>query len=179
MNNGDLSACQGRRGRPSRPQLLLTFMVLAPSVLGGCATLSHVAAHPAITGMGLVSLAVTGKGLADHALDMVTRRDCRILEGLVKTERAVCERPGSLATADDFRGLLSLGQDEDGAAATALALDTRLDGPGGTLVAAAKAPDGSRPRLRLALSTSPPSGSPTGPPRRPREAETQAVALLQ
>ncbi len=56
----------------------------------------------------LVSTLATGKGLGEHALDLATGRDCRILEGLTRKDRGVCEPEGSPATAGDFKGIGSL-----------------------------------------------------------------------
>lgn len=75
------------------------------SSLHGCALTGSLAISHVVTAAGLVSLASTGKGLADHALDMVTEQDCRILDGLLRQDRAICEPVGSLATRDDFKGL--------------------------------------------------------------------------
>jgi len=54
----------------------------------------------------VASIAVTGKGLGEHGLDLVTGKDCRILEGLLRDERELCEDRDSVATQDDFRGVL-------------------------------------------------------------------------
>lgn len=87
---------------------LLTLLISA----GGCTTLGGIAASKLVTAAGLVSLATTGKGLADHALDLITQKDCRILDGLLREERSICEPHGSLATLKDFRGLIHLGEQE-------------------------------------------------------------------
>lgn len=164
--------------RTCRGRYLLPVIAVAPLLLGGCATLIQVASHPAVTGMGLVSVAVSGKGLADHALDMVTRRDCRLLEGLVKEDRALCEEPGSLATLDDFRGLGWFAGDGGGPDIT-LALDNRLDGHGPPPITTSghATPDEG---IGLALSVAPIRGmgtrrasDPAGPAGR------EGVALLQ
>lgn len=93
--------------RRSDRHLLAAALVLAwITSLTGCSSLVAIAANKIITGAGIMSLMTTGKGLADHALDMVTQQDCRILDGLLREERDVCEDRGSLRTAGDFRGIL-------------------------------------------------------------------------
>ncbi len=84
---------------------VMLVMGLLPSMTG-CASVITLAAQRIITGAGIISLASTGKGLSDHALDMITQQDCRILDGIMREERGVCEKPGSLATRNDFKGLM-------------------------------------------------------------------------
>jgi len=74
----------------------------AMSVLGGL-TLNHL-----VTAMSISSTALSGKGLGEHALDRVTGLDCRLLEAAVRQDREVCEAPGSVATAKDFRGFTTI-----------------------------------------------------------------------
>lgn len=178
MRDQRLPARRRRTAEVCRSRLLLTAVAALP-LLGGCSTLTHVVAHPVVTGIGLVSVVVTGKGLADHALDMVTRRDCRILEGLLKEERALCEPPGSLATLDDFRGVGWPGRDGDDGTArdTGLALDTNLDGPGNGLMAAAASGPDREGALRLALSLAPRSLAPVAGPA--PDGSQRRVALVQ
>lgn len=182
MGDRTLPARHRRTVVSCRSPFLTAAVLVAAMMSGGCATLTAVASHPVVTGISLISLAVTGKGLADHALDMVTRRDCRILEGLVKEERHLCEQPGSLATLDDFHGVDwfdSNGHEgESGARDIALALDTRLDGGSGNLVAAAEIPAVDTRGLHLALRLSPRPAS--VPVRAPVNGSSrEAVALLQ
>lgn len=61
------------------------------------------------------STVLTGKGAGEHALDLVTGEDCRFFEGVVRGDRAVCEHPGSLATKNDFKGLIGVAEAEGGA----------------------------------------------------------------
>ncbi len=110
--------------RSWRPLLAGLAVAAALPALGGCVAVASVSLQHFVTGAGIVSVLATGKGLADHALDLATQKDCRILEGLLKGSRKVCEEPGSPATADDFEGLTAL-------------LSTR--DPGGTI---AKSGDG-------------------------------------
>jgi len=41
-------------------------------------------------------------------MDLVTGKDCRIMEGLMRDDREVCEERGSPATYDDFNGVMGL-----------------------------------------------------------------------
>ena len=50
------------------------------------------------------SMGTWGKSLTDHLLDAVTGLDCRLTEGIVRADRAICEPPGSPATLHDFHG---------------------------------------------------------------------------
>jgi propanediol dehydratase small subunit len=50
------------------------------------------------------SATTTGKAATDHALDAVTGKDCRVVEGALRADRRVCEDTGSPATARDFKG---------------------------------------------------------------------------
>ncbi|WP_025896905.1 hypothetical protein [Sneathiella glossodoripedis] len=60
------------------------------------------------TAGSLTSTFLTGKGLGEHAMDAVTGQDCRILEGVFRSDRAICEPEGSVATKDDFKGIVAL-----------------------------------------------------------------------
>ena len=55
-----------------------------------------------------VSTAVSGKGLSEHALDLVTGKDCGFLDAALRADRRLCEPRGSPATEDDFAGLAGL-----------------------------------------------------------------------
>ena len=57
-----------------------------------------------------VSIAATGKDIGDHAVSLVADQDCRILEGIVRPGRKICEDYGAPATADDFHGLSTVAQ---------------------------------------------------------------------
>ena len=60
------------------------------------------------TGGSLISMAATGKGLGEHAMDAATGRDCRIFESIVRDDRKVCEPDDSLALEKDWKGLASI-----------------------------------------------------------------------
>ena len=91
-----------------------TFMVIVPAamLLSGCAapvlgalTLNHI-----MTVASTATMATSGKGLGDLALDAVTGRDCRVLESTFRTDRELCEDTGSPATKRDFKGLYSVAE---------------------------------------------------------------------
>jgi len=58
-----------------------------------------------LAGASLVTTAVTGKGTTEIALDILTGKDCRLIEGALREDRDFCEEEGSPATEDDFKGL--------------------------------------------------------------------------
>jgi hypothetical protein len=53
----------------------------------------------------VASGAATGKTMDEHALSAATHKDCRVLEGIARTDRRVCEEHGAPATEHDFKGL--------------------------------------------------------------------------
>lgn len=87
----------------------LVLVSAAALALSGCAapivaglTLSQLS-----TIAGVISTATTGKGLSDHALSWITGKDCSITEGLLRSDRDICEPKGSLATQEDFKGVFA------------------------------------------------------------------------
>lgn len=88
-------------------------------LLAGCALLGALSgcAAPVIGGLtasqifslaGLGSTIMTGRDLAEHAVSIVTGKDCRFLETLFRNGRSFCETPNAVATKDDFHGVLAL-----------------------------------------------------------------------
>jgi hypothetical protein len=57
------------------------------------------------TAGSIISTAATGKGFSEYAMDAATGQDCRIVEGIVRADRHVCERWGSPASRKDWKGL--------------------------------------------------------------------------
>jgi hypothetical protein len=80
--------------------------ILAAS-LSGCAApiIAGITLSQITTVAGLISTAFTGKGLTDQALSIVTGKDCNLMESVLRKDRHLCEERGSLATADDFKGI--------------------------------------------------------------------------
>jgi hypothetical protein len=77
---------------------------------GGCATpiVAALTVSELMTGASVVSYAATGKGIGEHALDVATGKDCRVIEAALRDDREVCEAHGSKATENDFKGLASI-----------------------------------------------------------------------
>ncbi|MFT6556701.1 hypothetical protein [Sneathiella sp.] len=78
--------------------------------LTGCAEtiIAGLTLSELLTAGSIGSALITGKGLGEHALDLVTGQDCRILEAVFREDRAVCEPKDSVATQGDFKGLVAL-----------------------------------------------------------------------
>jgi hypothetical protein len=84
----------------------LAGILLSTSMLGGCAgTISGVTFSSISSFAGFASTIFTGADLGEHAASLVTGKDCRFSEGLLREDRDVCEEPGSVATRDDFHGI--------------------------------------------------------------------------
>ena len=81
------------------------LLVLLWLPLSGCA--AGIAAEA-------VSVGGTGKTLGDHALDAATGKDCKLMEGAVRSDRKVCETSGSPATKRDVKGALNGGSGSSG-----------------------------------------------------------------
>lgn len=75
---------------------------MALLLVSGCETL-----NPVTFGIGLVSLAATGKGLADHAMSKLTQKDCNIIGGLFSAQRKICEPLGSAGAQHGFKGFFA------------------------------------------------------------------------
>lgn len=78
--------------------------------LTGCAEtiIAGLTISELLTAGSIVSSIVSGKGLGEHALDVATGQDCRILDAIFRENRAICEPRDSQATKDDFKGLIAL-----------------------------------------------------------------------
>jgi len=104
-----LSKDKDSTNRPFRCAALITAVAVGVT-LSGCTTavVGSITLGQISTAAGVASVGTTGKGLQDHALSAVTGQDCRLLEGIVRTSRRICEEPGSAATENDFRGFLAI-----------------------------------------------------------------------
>lgn len=91
----------------SRGWTVCLTVALLPWWLGGCGT--PVVAGVTLTELSaattIISAGLTGKGLGEHVLDVVTGKDCRLIEGALRDDRELCEEVGSSATKSDFKGL--------------------------------------------------------------------------
>jgi hypothetical protein len=90
--------------------------ILASStVLSGCAgTVAGVSLSSISSFAGFASTLFTGADLGEHAASLVTGKDCRFSEGLMRADRQICEENGSPATRKDFHGIFVERVDEDG-----------------------------------------------------------------
>jgi len=88
-------------------------MIVIAFALTGCATPLFAGLTLSEFGLAvsLFTTAATGKGLGEHAMDVATGRDCRVVEGLAREDRTICERENSPALEDDWKGLASLADD--------------------------------------------------------------------
>ena len=84
-------------------------VISAALLLGGCAapligplTLTHLSTIATAT-----TMTVEGKGAGEVALDLATGKDCRMIEGALREDRAFCEQRGSPATHEDFKGVIA------------------------------------------------------------------------
>lgn len=78
--------------------------------LGGCVVAAAVPASMMVT--EVVPRAVNGKGLPEDAADLVTGKDCRVIEGTIRKDREICETRDSPETRKDFKGLSGLVEDK-------------------------------------------------------------------
>jgi hypothetical protein len=93
----------------------LAGILASTTILGGCAgSIAGVSLSSITSFAGLASTLFTGADLGEHAASMVTGKDCRFSEGLLREDRDVCEEPGSLATRNDFHGIFVERIDDDG-----------------------------------------------------------------
>ena len=86
-----------------------TAAVIAGLMTSGCsATVAGALSFADMsTGLSLVSMAFTGKGLGEHAMDVITGKDCRFVEGVFRNDREICEERNSVATKEDFKGVVA------------------------------------------------------------------------
>jgi hypothetical protein len=89
------------------------LLLAIATLLSGCSTPLFAGLTLGEIGLfgSLFSTAATGKGLGEHAMDVATGDDCRVLEGLARDDRKICERDDSPPTANDWKGLASLAGD--------------------------------------------------------------------
>ncbi len=93
----------------------LAGILASTTILGGCAgTIAGVSLSSISSFAGFASTIFTGADLGEHAVSLVTGKDCRFSEGLVRADRDICEEPGSPATRADFHGIFVDRIEEDG-----------------------------------------------------------------
>lgn len=93
----------------------LAGILVSTTILSGCAgTVAGVSLSSISSFAGFASTLFTGADLGEHAVSLVTGKDCRFSEGLVRADRDICEERGSAATRDDFHGIFVERIDADG-----------------------------------------------------------------
>lgn len=93
----------------------LAGILASTTILSGCAgTIAGVSLSSISSFAGFASTLFTGADLGEHAASIVTGKDCRFSEGLMRADRDVCEERGSAATRDDFHGIFVERIDADG-----------------------------------------------------------------
>ena len=85
-------------------------LALLACTVGGCAApiIAGLTFNQVTTVASAASSLIIGKGFSDYALEAVTGKDCSITEGLLRSDRKICERRGSPATASDYHGIADL-----------------------------------------------------------------------
>ncbi len=94
-----------------------TVLAIAVCIgLSGCAApaIGALTVGQILTVAGISSTIMTGRDLGEHAVSALTGKDCRFLESLLRNGRDFCEERGSVATRDDFGGVIALLEREDG-----------------------------------------------------------------
>lgn len=91
------------------------FTVGRAGLVGVFALMTSGCAAPIVGALGvseLITVASLGgsvafnKGASDIALDIVTGQNCRIVEGIVREDRQICEPGNSEAADNDFKGVV-------------------------------------------------------------------------
>jgi len=99
--------CTLRYSQCSLAAMASSFLM---ATLIGCAA-PLVAGVPNIVLTEVAPRAINGKGLVEDGVDAATGKDCRVIEGVTRKDRKVCETRGSAATDKDFKGLSGMGDD--------------------------------------------------------------------
>lgn len=116
---GGVSMCRGSAGIRQGEGLPMAaksiFTVGRAGLIGAIALMSSGCAAPIVGALGvseLFTVASLGgtvafnKGASDLALDIVTGQNCRIVEGIVRKDREICEPDSSKAADNDFKGVV-------------------------------------------------------------------------
>lgn len=77
----------------------------------------------------IASTLTTGKGIPEHLISFVMGKDCRLMEGIMREDRRICEEQGAPSTAKDFKGVIVVlfGNEELNAPNPALRFATDVD----------------------------------------------------
>lgn len=105
--------------RKARKSALLLAAGAGLLALPGCAApaIGALTVAEVLTIAGISSTIMTGRDLGEHALSMLTGKDCRFLEAALREGRSFCEDKGSEATKGDFGGVIAFLEREDGSRA--------------------------------------------------------------
>lgn len=105
--------------RKVRKSALLLAAGAGLLALPGCAApaIGALTVAEVLTIAGISSTIMTGRDLGEHALSMLTGKDCRFLEAALREGRSFCEDKGSEATKGDFGGVIAFLEREDGSRA--------------------------------------------------------------
>ena len=88
---------------------IVTTAALIASGASGCVpVIGAMTLNDLMTGTSLLTTALTGKSLSDHALSVATGEDCSLMDAALEKDRHICEVDGSKATEGDFKGLLAM-----------------------------------------------------------------------
>lgn len=82
-------------------------------LLSGCAAAIFGAIPINIFTTEVIPRAINGKGLVEDGVDLATGKNCRLIEGTVRSDRKVCETKNSPATRKDFKGLSGFAPHDD------------------------------------------------------------------
>jgi hypothetical protein len=74
-------------------------------IVTSASLLLHLVACVPMLAADAASISATGKGTTEHALDAMTGKDCRIVEGIARSDRRMCEPHHAATTERDFKGL--------------------------------------------------------------------------
>ncbi len=91
-------------------RVLVATVAVSLAGLAGCAApiVAGLTAAQVFTIAGISATIMTGRDITEHAVSMVTGKDCRFLETLLRNGRSFCETPDTIATKDDFHGVIAL-----------------------------------------------------------------------
>lgn len=91
-------------------RVLIAAVAVSLAGLAGCAApiVAGLTAAQVFTIAGISATIMTGRDITEHAVSMVTGKDCRFLETLLRNGRSFCETPDTIATKDDFQGVIAL-----------------------------------------------------------------------
>ncbi|MCE9648407.1 MAG: hypothetical protein K8R18_02175 [Parvibaculum sp.] len=89
---------------------MIAIVALGFAGLAGCAApiVAGLTAAQVFSIAGLSATIMTGRDITEHAVSLVTGKDCRFIETLLRNGRSFCEEPNTVATKDDFHGVIAL-----------------------------------------------------------------------